>query len=84
MFGGFDSYIEDFFPVAFTFRNEGFDVVMFEGPGQGSALEDGGLLLIPEWEKPVAAVLNQLQLDNVSLMGISLGGYLVLRAAAFE
>ncbi len=59
-------------------------MVLFEGPGQGSALEDSGLPLTHEWEKPVAALLDHLGLENVSLMGRSLGGYLALRAAAFE
>lgn len=84
IFGGFDSFIEEFIPMAFFFRDAGFDVVLFEGPGQGGALEDWGLPLTHEWEKPVAAVLDHLGLSDVSLMGRSLGGYLVLRAAAFE
>lgn len=84
IFGGFDSYIEEYIPMAFFFRDAGFDVVLFEGPGQGGALEDAGLPLTHEWEKPVAAVLDHLGLDSISLMGRSLGGYLVLRAAAFE
>jgi pimeloyl-ACP methyl ester carboxylesterase len=84
MFGGYDSYIEELVPQAFVFRDAGYDVVLFEGPGQGGALEDYGLTMTPEWEKPVAAVLDHFGLDSVSLMGISLGGYLVIRAAAFE
>jgi len=84
IFGGFDSFMEEYIPMAFFFRDAGFDVVLFEGPGQGGALEDAGLPLTHEWEKPTAAVLDHLGLDNVSLMGRSLGGYLVLRAAAFE
>jgi len=35
-------------------------------------------------EKPVAAVLNHFHLTYVTLLGISLGGYLAPRAAAFE
>jgi len=84
IFGGFDSSMEEYIPMAFFFRDAGFDVVLFEGPGQGGALEDVGLPLTHEWEKPVAAVLDHLGLDNVSLLGISLGGELALRAAAFE
>jgi len=57
---------------------------VFEGPGQGSALEDYGLTMIPEWEQPVAAVLDHYQLEDVAAVGISLGGGLVIRAAAFE
>jgi pimeloyl-ACP methyl ester carboxylesterase len=82
--GGFDSYVEEFFPMAFFFVDAGYDVVLFEGPGQGGALEDAGLPLTPEWEGPVAAVLDHFELDDVSLIGISLGGGLCIRAAAFE
>jgi alpha-beta hydrolase superfamily lysophospholipase len=84
LFGGYDSYIEEFFPIAFFFVEAGYDVVIFEGPGQGGALEDAGLKMIPEWEQPVKAVLDYFGLNDVILMGISLGGGLVIRAAAFE
>src|SRR6201994_3667875 len=84
MFGGFDSYVEEFFPMIAAMVDAGRRVVLFEGPGQGSALEDFGLTMIPEWEQPVAAVLDHYGLDNVAAVGISLGGGLVIRAAAFE
>ena len=84
MFGGFDSYIEEFLPMIASMVDAGRRIVVFEGPGQGSALEDFGLTMIPEWEKPVAAVLDHYGLDNVAAVGISLGGGLVIRAAAFE
>jgi pimeloyl-ACP methyl ester carboxylesterase len=38
----------------------------------------------PEWEKSVKAALDFFNLDAVTLMGFSLGGRLVIRAAAFE
>ena len=37
-----------------------------------------------KWEGPVSAVLDHLALTDVILIGISLGGCLALRAAAFE
>jgi pimeloyl-ACP methyl ester carboxylesterase len=37
-----------------------------------------------EWEQPVTTVLDYFYLDDVTLIGVSMGGYLVLRAAAFE
>lgn len=40
--------------------------------------------MIPEWEQPVKMVLDYFELNDVILMGISLGGELVIRAAAFE
>jgi alpha-beta hydrolase superfamily lysophospholipase len=84
VFGGFDSYIEEWFPMQRYFANAGYDVVGFDGPGQGSTLEDGHLHLTHEWHKPVGAVLDYFKLDNVTLIGISLGGCLALRAAAYE
>jgi pimeloyl-ACP methyl ester carboxylesterase len=60
------------------------DQDLFEGPGQGGALEDAGLPMTPEWEQPVKAVLDYFGLNDVILMGISMGGGLVIRAAAFE
>jgi pimeloyl-ACP methyl ester carboxylesterase len=37
-----------------------------------------------EWEKPVKAVLDYFKLDDVTLIGVSLGGYLVIRSAAYD
>jgi pimeloyl-ACP methyl ester carboxylesterase len=84
VFGGFDSYIEEWLPAALVFRDAGYDTILFEGPGQGAALELAHLTMTPEWEKPVKAVLDYFRLDAVTLMGFSLGGGLVIRAAAFE
>jgi alpha-beta hydrolase superfamily lysophospholipase len=84
VFGGFDSYIEELFAIMDGLVDAGWDVVGFEGPGQGGALEEAGLPFVMEWEQPVAAVLDHYGLDDVSLLGISLGGGLAVRAAAFE
>jgi pimeloyl-ACP methyl ester carboxylesterase len=84
VFGGFDSYIEEWMPAALFFRDAGYDTILFEGPGQGAALELAHLTMSPEWQKPVKAVLDFFHLDAVTLMGFSLGGGLVIRAAAFE
>jgi pimeloyl-ACP methyl ester carboxylesterase len=84
VFGGYDSYIEEWLPAALVFRNAGYDTILFEGPGQGAALELAHLPMSPEWEQPVKAVLDFFGLDAVTLMGFSLGGGLVIRAAAFE
>jgi alpha-beta hydrolase superfamily lysophospholipase len=84
IFGGFDSYIEEFFPIFTTLRDEGWNVVAFEGPGQGSVLEEQHAPLISDWHRPVAAVLDAFGLNDVTLIGVSLGGCLAIRAAAFE
>jgi pimeloyl-ACP methyl ester carboxylesterase len=82
--GGFDSFIEEWYSCAAFFAAQGYDVILFEGPGQGAALKKEGLPLIHEWEKPVKAVLDYFRLENVILLGISMGGWMCFRAAAFE
>lgn len=84
IFVGFDSYIEEFFPIFRALCDEGLDVVAFEGPGQGAVLADAGVSMTPDWHVPVGAVLDQLGLDDVTLVGVSLGGCLAIRAAARE
>jgi pimeloyl-ACP methyl ester carboxylesterase len=82
--GGFDSLIEEFFAIWQRIAAEGFDVVAFEGPGQGGARALGGLTFDHDWEKPVGAVLDHFGLGSAGLVGISMGGYWALRAAGRE
>lgn len=82
--GGFDSFIEEFYSMMRYFSNHGYDVIGFEGPGQGAALRKYGLPIIYEWEKPVKAVLDYFHPSDVTMLGISMGGWLCLRAAAYE
>jgi hypothetical protein len=35
--GGFDSFIEEFYSWMVFFSNHGYEVIGFEGPGQGAA-----------------------------------------------
>ena len=82
--GGYDSFLEELYILGSYIRDSGYEVILFEGPGQGAALKKYNFSMTHEWEKPVKAVLDYFKLDNVILIGISLGGYLGLRAAAFE
>jgi len=82
--GGFDSFIEEFYSLALWFSDRGLNVILFDGPGQGGALKKHGLPLTYEWEKPAKAVLDHFDVNNVTWLGISLGGWLCFRAAAFE
>ena len=84
IFGGYDSLIEEFYKFYAYVRDAGYEVIAFEGPGQGAALKNNKLAMTHEWEKPVKAVLDHFNLKDVTLIGVSLGGYLSLRAAAFE
>lgn len=81
--GGYDSFIEEFYLAIKEFIKIGYSIILFEGPGQGKPLKNG-LKFCHDWEKPVSAVLDYFKLDDVTLMGISWGGYLALRASAFE
>ena len=82
--GGFDSYIEEFFPVLRYLAQNGYAAYLFEGPGQGGALRIEGLKFTHEWHKPIGALLDYFDLKEVTLVGISLGAVLAPRAAAFD
>jgi len=83
MFGGYDSYIEEFTAYALALQENGYETVVFEGPGQGASIEAGSVMTT-EWHKPVGAVLDAFKITACALMGISMGGCLVMRASAFE
>lgn len=82
--GGNDSYFEEFFFPMLYFAENGFEVYLFEGPDQGGVLLEQGKHFTYQWEKPVKVVLDTLELENVTIIGVSLGGMLVPRAAAFD
>ncbi len=84
MHGGFDSFIEEFYSMMRYFSDQGYEVIAFEGPGQGAARRKYELALDLDWEKPVKTVLDYFILEDVTLLGISMGGWLCLRAAAYE
>jgi len=82
--GGYDSFIEEFYSMMRYFAASGFRVIGFDGPGQGAARRKADLPLDYHWEKPVGAVLDHFGLEDVTLIGLSMGGYFALRAAAFD
>jgi pimeloyl-ACP methyl ester carboxylesterase len=84
LFGGFDSLIEEFVAAWRVLAEAGLDVIAFDGPGQGGARALHGLTFEHDWERPVGAVLDHFGLEGASLVGMSMGGYWALRAAAFE
>jgi len=85
---GLDSAKEEMRTNEEHFLRRGVATLAFDGPGQGEAEYD--LPIEPEYEKPVAAVIDWIEgradLDpgRVGLWGVSLGGYYAPRAAAFE
>ncbi|MBN1856596.1 MAG: alpha/beta fold hydrolase [Dehalococcoidia bacterium] len=82
--GGFDSFIEEFYSWMWFFSQRGYEVIAFEGPGQGAARRKHGLAFDYRWELPTGAVLDYFGLKEVTLLGVSMGGYLCLRAAALD
>ena len=82
MMNGFDGYAEEIMGFAEYFPYRPFDIIAFDGPGQGhTAL--AGMPLEPQWERPTEAVLDYFGIDNAAALGVSFGGYLVMRAAAY-
>ena len=89
--GGFDSTVEEmFFAVGEAARRHGWNCLIFEGPGQGSALRLHKLPFRHDWEAVVTPVvdfalhLRGVDPERIALLGMSMGGYLAPRAAAFE
>ncbi|HXY88717.1 MAG TPA: hypothetical protein VEG44_09775 [Candidatus Acidoferrales bacterium] len=90
--GGFDSTMEEMYHfIGAAAAEYGWNCLIFEGPGQWSALtRNPGLVFRPDYEKPVKAVVDyalsrpDVDGDKLALIGYSLGGYLAPRAAAFD
>ncbi|MDZ5621074.1 alpha/beta fold hydrolase [Nocardioides sp. HM23] len=89
--GGADSWAEELYFMGGTeFPDRGVNVVMVDTPGRGSSLRFKQLYSRPDYEVPVAAVLDFLtarddvDADRIGLAGVSFGGYYAPRAAAFE
>lgn len=82
--GGYDSFVQEFMQFIFYFYEKGYSTYFFEGPGQGEVLHRCNIKMTHEWEKCTSAVLDYYNLNDVTLIGISLGGYLATRAAAYD
>ena len=88
--GGFDSTLEElYFVLVAAGLERGYSVLAYEGPGQGSILRHQGIPFTHEWEKPTAAILDEFLRTHplptkIVLVGMSMGGYLAPRAAAFD
>ena len=82
MMNGYDGYAEEIMGFAEYFPCRPFDIIAFDGPGQGhTAL--AGMPLEPQWERPTEAVLDYFGVDSAAALGVSFGGNLVMRAAAY-
>lgn len=81
---GFDAFIEEFYSIWNYFALNGYDFIAFEGPGQGGSRRIYHQYFDHDYEKPTKAVLDHFKLNNVTALGVSMGGYWMLRAAAYE
>ncbi|GKT54728.1 alpha/beta hydrolase [Colletotrichum tofieldiae] len=94
-FGGADSCQEEiFFMYPSAGYREGYAVLTFDGPGQGTMLRRHGLVMRPNWEVVSERVIDhlvefsvknpnlELDVDSIAVAGASMGGYYALRAAA--
>lgn len=82
--GGYDSFAQEFLILLFYLQKLNYNVYFFEGPGQGEVLMRYHVRMAPEWEHCTSAVLDHFGLEDVTLIGVSLGGYLAPRAAAHD
>lgn len=87
---GRDAWPEDCKFIADACVERGYHCLLVHCPGQGMALREQGLTFRPDWEKVITPVVDfvvqmpEVDPDRIALMGISMGGALAPRAAAFE
>ena len=90
MHQGLHAWPEDTMWVIDGALERGYHVLTFHGPGQGASLRLHQHPFRPDWEVPVARVLDFAERDprfdreRFILMGLSFGGYLAPRAASYE
>ncbi|WP_422743451.1 alpha/beta hydrolase family protein [Mycobacterium sp. WMMD1722] len=89
--GGYDSSLEELYYYAGAAAvRRGYNCLTFDGPGQGMPLRQQKLVFRYDWENVVTPAVDyalsrpDVDGDRLALKGMSLGGYLAARAAAFE
>jgi len=91
MCNGFDGSQEEMLHISgLAALERGFNVLTFEGPGQPTVVREQGLGFRHDWERVVTPVVDhceaipEIDARQIALLGLSFGGYLAPRAAAFE
>jgi pimeloyl-ACP methyl ester carboxylesterase len=91
LLGGYDGTAEElYFLNGAAALARGYNVLAFDGPGQGGALLRQGLLLRPDFDKVVTPVVDfalsrpDVDPEQLVLLGLSLGFFLGARAASGE
>lgn len=87
---GRDTWAEDTRWVYDGALKRGIHCLIYDGPGQGFALRLNDLTFRPDWENVLGPVIDYaltipgIDHDRIGVMGMSFGGFLVTRAAAFD
>lgn len=89
--GGYDGTKEEsYFAGGRAALDRGYAVLLIDGPGQGGALVEQGLVFRPDWEAVVTPQIEwllarpEVRADQIALLGRSWGGYLAPRAVTAE
>lgn len=89
--GGLESLAEEvYFAAALALAEWGFHALVIDGPGQGESLRWRSIPAVAEFEGAITPAVDYLRAraevdaQRIALVGYSLGGYYVARAAAFE
>lgn len=88
---GYDGTVQEMYMMHVPAALErGYNIMIFDGPGQGRMLIRDGVRIRPDWEHVVTAAIDhiidhpEVDTDRIVLAGWSFGGYLAPRAACFE
>ncbi len=87
---GYDSTIYELYLDFAAALRRGYNLLLYDGPGQGRPLIKQGLVMRPDWERVVKPVVDyalsrpEVDPEKIAIMGISLGGYLAPRAVSGE
>lgn len=91
MHNGFDGTAEELhFFGAMAGVERGYNVLAFDGPGMPGPRHRQGLVFRPDWENVITPVVDFAETlpgvddSRIALLGVSMGGVLAPRAAAFE
>ncbi|MFJ3723038.1 alpha/beta hydrolase family protein [Streptomyces sp. NPDC090045] len=91
MHNGFDGTAEELhFFGAMAGVERGYNVLVFDGPGMPGPRHHQGLVFRPDWENVITPVVDfaetlpEVDDSRIALLGVSMGGILAPRAAAFE
>ncbi len=88
---GFDGTAEELYFIHVTEAlKRGYNALTFEGPGQGSVIREQRIPFRHDWEHVITPIVDYLVSrrdvapDKIVIEGLSMGGYLAPRAAAYE